>query len=203
MRFLALAALFEAARLQEGAPPGRLPQQAGGGEVLLELSLDAEGKPSGTKTLRDTPPFTRLLAQQVAGWRFAPARVEGSAAPSRVLVVGVFRPATLVGPAPGQPAQDAESASAEVPFPLEMEGPAYPAQGLGDATVLLEAEVGQDGRVAGTRVVAGGSPFDSAAAEAARGWRFRPARHEGEPVPALAYLVFGFRTPVAPPPKPR
>ena len=36
----------------------------------------------------------------------------------------------------------------------------------------------------------------AAAVETARQWRFRPAAREGRSVPAAAYLVFGFRSPV-------
>jgi outer membrane biosynthesis protein TonB len=38
--------------------------------------------------------------------------------------------------------------------------------------------------------------FNAAALEAASRWRFDPARWNGEPTDARAYLVFGFRAPV-------
>jgi TonB family protein len=39
--------------------------------------------------------------------------------------------------------------------------------------------------------------LSKAAMEASKEWRFRPARRNGKTVPAVAYIVFGFRELVA------
>jgi TonB family protein len=68
----------------------------------------------------------------------------------------------------------------------------YPANGRGDATVVLELLVAEDGSVGGVSVVSGAEPFASAALEAARGWRFEPAVVEGEKRAVRIRLAAGF-----------
>jgi outer membrane biosynthesis protein TonB len=76
--------------------------------------------------------------------------------------------------------------------------PAYPANAIGDAAVILQASVGADGSVGEIVTAYGAPPFIAAAVEAARQWRFRPAVANGVPAATIAYLVFGFRQPVSP-----
>ncbi len=218
MRFAVLAALtasaavaapasWRPARLQSvaevSAPP---PTVAGGGEALLEVSTDAEGVVALTRVLRQTPPFTDLLRQAVRQWRFQPAMEEGRAVPSRVLVVGVFRPPTLIGPAPGERPKDVGRPSERIPVPVEIVTPAFPANvvipGAGrtglDAQAVVEIAVAADGTVEEARVVhATAAPFESPALDAARRWRFQGGGRD-----AFVYAVFGFRQPVAVGPAP-
>src|SRR6478672_8387468 len=69
---------FTPARLRDGAVPPIPFQAAGGGEVFLELSVDAHGVVQDVTTLRATPPFTEWMTRAVRAWRFDPA-VEKSA----------------------------------------------------------------------------------------------------------------------------
>lgn len=188
--------------LTRAVPPPIPVQAAGGGEVLLEVSLGRAGAVAGITVLRDAPPFTPPLRQAVAGWRFTPdaaTRVPGG----RVLVAGSFRSPVLLemGVLPSPPADLA--ASPTVPVPVRWLRPAYPANGIGDAVVILQASVAADGSVGDLTTVYGTPPLASAAVEAARQWKFRPAAVGGSPVATVAFLVFGFRQPfipVAPPP---
>jgi hypothetical protein len=184
-------------------PPPIPVQATGGGEVLLEVSLGSTGTVAGITVLRDAAPFTQPFRQAVAGWRFAPdaaTRVPGG----RVLVAGSFRSPVLLeaGPLPSPPAD--LPASPTVPVPVRWLRPAYPANAVGDAVVILQASVGADGSVGDLTTVYGATPLASAAVEAARQWRFRPASVGGAPVEAVAFLVFGFRQPFVPaaPPRP-
>jgi protein TonB len=49
-------------------------------------------------------------------------------------------------------------------------------------TVMVQALVGQDGRVKDTRIVKSIPELDAAAMEAVRQWKFKPALAKGEPV---------------------
>jgi TonB family protein len=114
---------------------------------------------------------------------------------SRVLVAGLFRPAMLLPPAPeGFETPDAPP-SEEIPYPTSVAIPPYPPNALGSHYVLVEVEVGEAGSVTAARVVSRTSGFDSAALDASREWRFRPAKRAGRPVPTVAYLLFAFRQP--------
>jgi TonB family protein len=70
--------------------------------------------------------------------------------------------------------------------------PVYPASASGNANVVVEAVVGADGSVESARAVEGAPPFDVAAAEAVRGYRFEPAQRQGKPVRARVRLIVAF-----------
>jgi len=196
---------FEPARLRSGEAFIQPPMTAGGGEVLLELEVAASGEVTGVTTLRTTPPFGDLLRQAASGWRFEPAREvqEDPDAPiavdSKVLVAGFFRPPTLYNaPARGEVPKDVAPPSAEVPFPTTMFAPLYPPTAYlhMSQTVVIELEVGAEGKVASSKVIRKAEGLNAAAEDAAREWRFRAARRNGKAVRSFAYIVFGFREPV-------
>jgi TonB family protein len=211
--YSAIAALAQAwfvpAHYREGALP-QIPVRAlGGGEVFLELTISSTGGVSAVRTLRATPPFTETLSQAVRGWRFVPAEEEmepEAARPgepalrrvvdSRVLIAGLFRPPTLNTPSFGEPPADVASASDETPFPLATVMPAYPPLARDSGTVLVEVHVDPRGDVVDAVAIRSAPPFDAPAIDAARGWKFRPARLHGRSVDTLAYIVFAFRQPV-------
>lgn len=130
---IAASPLFDPARLKEGSLPEGAGPQAGGGEVWLELSLTETGDVKDVLPMRETPPFTESLRRSVAQWRFEPAREGSAAVASRVLVVGVFRPPTLLGPVAGEAPHDQATASPEIPFPANLTWPPYPPRAVGDA----------------------------------------------------------------------
>ena len=72
---------------------------------------------------------------------------------------------------------------------------AYPAEAQGDAVVLLELTVEEDGSVAAVRVIEGPEPFASAASNAARAFSFEAARRGGKPVPARIRFQVRFVAP--------
>jgi TonB family protein len=117
-------------------------------------------------------------------------------AEARVLVAGVFRPPALSGPTLGERPRDLSAASSETPFPLTLVMPPFPPLASAAGVVLLEANVDGRGDVTTTTVVRSAPPFDGAAQDALRQWKFRPARAGNVPRAALVYVVFGFPLPV-------
>ena len=192
---VAAAAQPALARFKAGTLPEPPAHNVGGGEVLLEVALDAGARVMSVRTLRDTPPYTETMRGAVGSWTFEPARnAQGEGTPSLVLVAGSFRPPTSTGPAAGQPPKDVAAPSPGLPFPLTTAPALYPPQARGDAQVLVEMTVAAHGTPSG-RVVRGASGFDEPARQAAGQWRFRPT-------PGRVYVLFGFRQPVGtlPPP---
>jgi TonB family protein len=205
LSWLLVAESFEPARFESGDLFIQPPMTAGGGEVLLELDIAASGEVRAVTVLRTTPPFGDLLRQVVSSWRFEPAREiqEDPKTPvavdSKVLVAGFFRPPTLYNaPARGEVPEDVASPSADVAFPTTMVAPLYPPTAYlhMSQTVVVEVEVGKEGKVTSSKGIRKAEGLDAAAADAAREWRFRPARREGKAVPSVVYIVFGFREPV-------
>jgi hypothetical protein len=180
-----------AASFKQGILPAPPRLVVGGGEVLLEVTVETSGAVSEIRTLRATAPYTDLLRGAVKNWMFEPARnVDGATAPSRLLVGGSYRPAMAFGSGPtlGDASQEVATASAGVAFPSTTVPASYPPLAFGSSQVLVEFIIAADGTF--TAEVAGeaDSPFKEAALEAARKWRFRPVG-----APSLAYVVFGFR----------
>lgn len=194
---LPLAAEFEPARLISGSLPQQPPNVVGWTEVMLDLEVDAGGTVGEIMPLRATPSATHLVESLVAAWRFRPAREADGRTRSRVLVAAILRPPQLhSGPAIGSPPKDLAAPSDEVPFPIQQIRPPYPPNVVGAGVVLVEVLVAPDGRVKRARMIGAGTGFDRAALGTARQWVFRPARRAGRPVPAYAYLIFGFRAPL-------
>lgn len=223
-RALALAivitgAMGTVARAQQGFMPasfqsGVVPQlnvlsiEAGGGQVMLEVTVSQDGSVIDSRPLRVTPSFTERIQSLSSGWRFMPAeamieprdqRPGGPLThpiPSKVLVAGIFRPPTLLGPSIGEAISEVGNPSDEIPYPLSVIQPLYPPNARDAGVVLVEARVNPQGAVIGAVVKISSPGFDSSALDAARQWRFRPARVGGSFVPSLAYIVFGFPMPL-------
>jgi len=180
----------------------------GGGEVVLELTVNDQGTVTGVRPLRTTAGFTELVVEAVKAWQFTPAeelldssvRKPGESATksveSRVLVATLFRPPALYANATiGEPVRDVERPSDEVPFPISTVTPAFLPPVRDQGVVLTEARVNGAGAVTDAVVKRSWPPFDEAALAAARQWTFRPARSGVRTAPRV-YLMFAFRTPV-------
>jgi hypothetical protein len=127
-------------RLRESRLPAQIPRALGGGEVVLELSIDSRGTVAHVERVRVTPPYADLVVDSSAEWRFEPATimVEGRATSvaASVLVVAVFRPASFYsGPAPGPPPQVLGASSPRVLRVESIVMPAYPPTATGDGIV--------------------------------------------------------------------
>ena len=180
----------------------------GGGQVLVEATIDSGGAVTGVRPLRATPSFTERVAGAIRTWRFAPARERVDAASkqpggpeerpveSRVLIAAIFRPPSLIGPTLGEAIRDVGTASTDVPYPISMVTPPHPPRAAGSGIVLIEAEIGSDGALTKAVMRRSTPPFDEAALGAVRKWTFRPAQRGRSAVPAVMYIVIGFPVPI-------
>lgn len=202
--------IVTSARLQSGRPP-QIPFMAvSGGEVVLEVAVGKDGAVTGATTLRDTPPFTDAVQAAVRGWRFTPAQdalsptpgapmdpASRAAAPSTVLVIGLFRPPGLFNVTLGSPPKTVAQPSAGAPaLQSALTLPVYPAQALADGVVLVELQLTAQGTVGKASVVRSSPPFDQPALDAVKGLGFRTARQGEKPVPSTVYAAVAFRQPV-------
>ena len=192
-----------APRLCDGRVAADIPRAFGGGEVVLELTIDSEGSVAEVKRVRMTPPYLDFVVKSVTPWRFTPAtavldgRVTTVAAP--VLVVAVFRPPLVyAGPAPGPRTQVLGSLSRRVPSVESVALPAYPPMAIGDGVVVVEIEM-RRGEPLNFRIVGPASGFDAAALDAVRSWRFGPPQDSDVPDTIFAYAMLGFRGLLTPP----
>jgi hypothetical protein len=88
------------------------------------------------------------------------------------------------------------------PSPITSVEAPYPEGAQGDAVVVLELVIAEDGSVANAAVREGDAPFADAARLAAESFRFTPATRSGIPIRAKILLRIAFREPVAETPPP-
>jgi TonB family protein len=197
------------ARFHSGDVPmlSAMSVEVGGGEVLLEVSVDRAGAVAGIRPLRETARFTERMTEAVSAWRFTPAEREipaerrkpggptTEAVETKVLVAGVFRRPSIIGITRGEPVRDVARASAGIPFPTALVAPAHPPAAVSPGVVLVEVWVDARGSVRDANIRVSSPGFDSAALNAAGQWTFRPAATGSANEPAVAYIVFGFPVP--------
>ena len=146
-----------------------------------------------------------MVIERVNGWRFSPA-TEDPLGPdgkpqgrrsiaSKVIVAALFRAPTLLTPTHGEPPTTVSAASMEVVYPSVLIEPSFPPDARFGGVVMVEARVGAAGSINDARVIASTPPFDDAALQAARRWRFFPGKIKDD-ADTYAYLIFGFPQPV-------
>ena len=184
---------FEAAQFNSGGF-GAIPHGTRvAGVVGVELTVDETGRVTNIVTLKALEPFSTMITEAVSAWRFEPATFDGEPIESRVLVAGLFRPPMLLFPNPGPPSGLDAQPSDEIPFPTGLEVPNYPPRSAGDATVIVEVAIDQNGNIAEAKALTEASVFTDSALQAARGWSFRPGLYRNRGVATRAYLIFAFR----------
>lgn len=66
------------------------------GTVVLQVSLDKEGKVADVKMVRDFPPFSAEALKSVKKWKFMPAKKDGKAVRSTMAIVFSFQQPSVI-----------------------------------------------------------------------------------------------------------
>ena len=202
---LLVAALFAASDVMGEDGPPRL-MSAGlssapwnvqsGGIAAFGVSLDEKGTITRADLVQDVAPYGGMLRDALPSWLFEPAIADGRPVPSRVLVLGFFRPPVLNFAAPEAPRYKDTTAPEEIPWPTAVTAPAYPVNVVaGSAKVVMAVDISDRGAVQTIRVVGPATPFDRISADALRQWKFRPATRGNRQVASRAFIVFSFAAP--------
>jgi TonB family protein len=165
-------------------------------QALAVGKVDASGRVSEASLVHGPGPIGPALTSAVQGWEFAPALDDTGPVASPVVVAAIIRPPSfpdIVGF--GSTMEAASQLPEEVAAPVHVQAPPYPAMAVGDGVVVIEFVVDPEGDIRSLMVVTPSSGFDASAQEAARQWKFRPARRNGETVAATVMAVFGFVSP--------
>jgi len=163
-----------------------------GGIAAFDVQVDEKGAVTSAEIVQDVAPYGQMLGDALPAWRFEPARKDGQAVPSRVLVLGFFRPPGTTFAAPESPRYKSTTAPPELPWPTSVLVPPYPMNAVGSGKVVLETDISDAGRVTASRVLTQATPFDGASVDALRQWTFRPASRGNRDVASRAFVVFSF-----------
>ena len=162
------------------------------GQLLLEASLQRDGKPIGEPrlTVRDGEP-ARISIGSVRGSTNAEV-LQGI--DMTVTVNGGARVAAAAAAPKAQPAPNPVARSAAGYGALSP--PPYPKGRKVSGRVLLQIKVGADGSAQEVKLArsSGDAELDSSTVTAARKWRFQPAVEGGEPVESWVQVPVDFAT---------
>lgn len=202
------------ATTQAPAPPEFVPPQlvaawpieypvrsVAAGVVVLEVSVDDNGKVADAIARRDIPSLTAAAVSGVKKWEYKAALREGVPIWSRATVAVMFNPAT------------ASSAVELVPMASDFHAPrhkyppeppdvasvfpaTYPIAYTGiDLFVAVSVDVGLDGSVAQMKLIHGLDPLTKMTEDAVKKWQFVPAHYDGKAIDAPMAVAFVYRVP--------
>ncbi len=184
------AGALEPPRLLRGEAP-LLTVRDDGSLVVLEARVNAEGSVTDARALTSRTPDGRAWKRALERFRFRPAQSDGQPSASRVRVVGCVR-APRHASALSAPSREATQGQDDLPWPVHVAAPAYPATARGDATVILDLRVSAAGVPTSASVIEPAPGFDDVAVAAARAWRFAVPP---EGAPQSVVVVFVWREP--------
>ena len=171
------------------APPPRAPVRAAHAAApATALNAAPLDPPAGLQPERELPAFDDQPEPNAAIG--AGLAIDGN--------VGDDVPSPPPAPAPEQRrAPIPVGGSIRPPVKVRHVTPVYPAIPLAadiSGLVILQAVIGEDGRVDDVKVLRGNPLFDQAAIDAVRQWQFTPTLLNGQPVPVVMTVTVSFRS---------
>ncbi len=161
-----------------------------GGTVIAELHF-AVGHVSEITILSGDQPFADSCRSAFEKWS---TDAKGDA---DELVIVHFRQPYLYYIGDNKEEFNPASTSRSLPYPIYIIQPSYPPNALAQGSVTLRLNVSEEGEVSDVQVVEGMGGLTDASIEAAREWKFAPAKNsQGKPTPSHAYAVFVYRFPL-------
>jgi TonB family protein len=166
------------------------PNAVRGGTVVAELNV-AAGRERGMTILSGEEPFVGACRTSLKTWR------TDSDVDSNELVIVHFRQPYLYNM--GDPKQEIGPAKPGkfLPYPISIVPPSYPADALGEGSVVLRLEISLEGQVTDVQVVKPLGILTDSSIDAARKWKFKSAVDaQGRAIASHAYAVLVYRSPI-------
>ncbi|HWF38498.1 MAG TPA: TonB family protein [Candidatus Acidoferrales bacterium] len=211
VQLVASASTQEASAQQQGAlqqgyvPPSPLsvvgvpypPQALFGGNVLLDASVDADGKLSDVRVVNGDEPFLAVALDAVRTWSFSPAQMDGRVAAGRIGIVFQFpqsyvpaivaRDRTYV-----EPLADAAGRGALPVYTIE---PTYPINSIAEGSVILYGLVDPQGQLTSTTVIRNIDSLTVPTEQAVAQWKWAPGKDAGAKTVSPVIVVVTYRRP--------
>jgi TonB family protein len=171
------------------------PNTASGGTVVAELHMTA-GNVDHVDILSGEEPFIGSCKSALSQWHLHPER-DGNE-----LVVVHFRQPNLYYLGNAEEEISCTKPKGPLACPKHIVAPAYPAQALGQGSVVLKARISAEGGVSAVQVVKSMGILTDVSIDAVRKWEFDPAEDDqGTAKPSSAYAVLVYRLLITEPEK--
>ncbi len=183
--------------------PAAYPSQSiFGGEVILDARVDSTGTLADIQTVHGEAPYLEKALVAVRTWAFVPTQSNLTTEP-RIGIAFDFVPRLAASRVPKtHNYEDASADSRErnsperAALPVSTVEPEYPPSANVQSSVILSADINQQGRLDSVNVLRGADPFTASATAALHQWRFQPANHLGATISSQAIIVFNFAQPL-------
>jgi len=174
----------------QAADPLFPPNAVQGGTVVAELGF-AGGHVKKLNILSGEEPFVSSVRSALAKWHLCPERNCSE------LVAVYFRQPYLYSTNESTEELKPVKPQSSLPFPKIVVQPSYPANAMGQGSVILRTEISTEGRVSDVRIIQSLGSLTEPSVKAVRMWKFTvPKNEKGEKQPSHAYVVFVYRFPL-------
>lgn len=189
--------------------PAAYPSQSiFGGEVMLDARIDGTGILTDIQTIHGEASYLEKAMVSVHTWTFLPASQDSHSNQPRIGIVFDFVPRLAASKAPKTrnyeyaPSDPRErSAPERAALPVATVEPEYPPEANVQSSVILSAEINEEGQLDSARILRGADPFTDSATAALHQWRFEPGKHLDATIPSRVIVVFTFAQPLITPKK--
>jgi outer membrane biosynthesis protein TonB len=184
--------------------PGAYPSQSiFGGEVILDARIDSTGTLTDIQTIHGEAPYLEKALVSVRTWTFLPASQDTHSNEPRIGIVFDFVPRLAASKSPKTRHYEYASADSHdrnsperASLPVGTVAPVYPPDANVQSSVILSADITQQGQLDSVKILRGADPFTDSATTALHQWRFEPGKHHGATIPSQVIIVFTFAQPL-------
>jgi hypothetical protein len=139
----------------------------------------------------------------VRTWTFLPTSQDSHSNEARIGIVFGFVPRLAASKSPKTHNYEnafSDSRGRNSPehaaFPVATVEPEYPPNANVQSSVILSADITQQGQLDSVKILRGADPFTDSATSALHPWRFEPGEHLGATIPSQVIVVFTFAQPL-------
>ncbi len=165
------------------------------GQVLVKILVSATGDVDGVEVISGDPILAKAAVEAARKWKFKPFIRNGKPAAVSANIPFDFAFSENVADS-SAPKRVRVSSGVSAGLLIHKVRPVYPEEARRahiQGTVLLQAEISKDGRIANLRLISGPPELASAAIAAVQQWRYRPYLLMGNPVEVETQIQVNFR----------
>jgi TonB family protein len=164
------------------------------GPVHLVGQVDRKGKVTDVKVLRSIGSLDEASIHAAKLWRFVPAKLNGQPQASFFSISFNYYVLEMTSEAKVSPfSPDTSSPVSYIPpIPASTRQPFCPENSVAMGSVIVLVDVEVDGKVSKVKILKSLTSLDETCVQAARQWRYEPAKLNGEPIKAKAAICFNF-----------